>query len=78
MECLYQSNCQLRSLALVNAYQTESSMNSVVNFIEQSAFINSLDLSWTQTTANVWHKLIEAVKHHNSLSSLNISNNRLF
>ena len=63
----------------MNATQTDRSFNKFLFWLKDSQYIRDIDLSCTVLrTSNVgWPKLIEVVKEHNALRSLNLSHNKL-
>ena len=80
-ETLAIADSRLRTLALVNAQLTDRSFSGLLQWLRDSLYVRSLDLSSTQmctSSQHSWSKLIEAVREHSSLRSLNLSHNRLF
>lgn len=78
-QTLEEADSRLRSLALVNAKQTERSFSKMLHWLADSAHIREIDLSKTALYSSTvgWPELFEVVKHHASLRSLNVSHNRL-
>ena len=78
-QTLVDADSRLRVLALVNATQTDRSFTKFLFWLRDSQYVREIDLSCTVLrTSNVgWPKLIEVVKEHNCLRSLNLSHNRL-
>ena len=77
MDLLISSESHLRTLALVNAPQTEKSFAKTVKYLEESGYVRDLDLSWSSIRPALWPKLLEAISDHVSLQFINLSHNRL-
>ena len=42
-----QERSQLKTLAIVNAHQSEKSFAQLVSFVEESDYLEDLDISWS-------------------------------
>ena len=77
MDLLRDTNSQLSKLALVNAHQTESSFDKVINFLKESDHLKELDLSWSKLPPTSWKKFLAVVADNRQLATLNISHNKV-
>ena len=76
-DLLLETDSQLRSFALVNSHQTETSFDKVINLLEQSEYLSELDLSWSKLKPAHWKKFLAVIKENRQLSVLNLSHNKL-
>ena len=77
LDLIATTNCQLRSLGLVNANINETSINKIINLMGESTYIKELDLSWSKQTIATWRRFLLAIKDNRQLESLNLSYNKI-
>ena len=61
IDLLFETNSQLKTLSLVNANQTESSFDKIIQFLRESEFLQDLDLSWNKLPPTSWRKFLAVI-----------------
>lgn len=61
---------QLKKLALINVHHTVESFEKVVKFVEESNFIEEIDLSWSIVPKGCWLKLMNVLGENRKLRNL--------
>ena len=77
LDSIIDTKCQLRKLGLVNANQSEHSFTKIIKFLEESEYLQELDLSWSKLSLMQWRKFMLVVKDNRQLINLNISYNKI-
>ena len=53
------------------------SFRLVIKYLQESAYLKDLDLSWSIVMPTVWYDLMEVIGKNRQLSSLNLSFNQI-
>ena len=64
IELLIETDCQLRSLAIVNANHTDNSFEKITTFVQEAEKLEDLDLSWSKLPPTSWRRLLEVLKEN--------------
>ena len=62
MEQLTTSFCRVKKLTLSKVQHTDSSFESVINFIDASSYIKDVDLSWSSVRPQLMLKLLKLIE----------------
>ena len=68
---------KIRKFALVNVHHTEKSFDKLCFFLQTSARLENLDISWSSVRPPLMLKLLKIVQTNRSLVSLSLSYNAL-
>lgn len=77
MDGLIDNHARLKKLTLVNAHHTERSFEKIIQFINDTALLKELDLSWSGVRPPLMLKLLQVIQHNRFLTHLSIANNVL-
>lgn len=77
IDCLNEK-CYIKNLALVNANLTVHSFKKLTKFVEESQYLEMLDMSRNQLRPQCFFDFMEVLQNINQLLYINLSNNLLF
>ena len=77
MDGLIDNHARLKKLTLVNAHHTERSFEKIIQFINDTALLKELDLSWSGVRPPLMLKLLQVIQHNRFLTHLSLANNVL-
>ena len=74
---IVEEKVQIRSLSLVKMRLTKACIEGVTTLIEQSEYIEDLDLSWNDLLPNYFYSLFKVLARNRTLRNLNLSCNMI-
>ena len=68
---------QLKTLALVNVPHNELTFDKLIEYVQNSEFLEDLDVSWSAVRPQVMLRLMRVIRENRDLKSLSLSHNSI-